>query len=681
MNLSQSCRWRGRSPRRRGRHGGGFPVASPGDSRRGGHRAADRRPVICALAPRQRPGYRRRPSKRSLPRRRRVHVFLAPAHPREFKLKVTRRRWCGCPPAHRVRRERCEDVEFSARTRPARARLPRRGGERPSTPARPPSTFPTRWGTGPVALRRHIENAARPVRGIERCASAWHCHDDLGMRCEQPGALQAGARQVSAPSTASGSRGNCSLEEVVMALRTPRLLRLRTGIAPAALLGQPGGASDRLPRARTNKAWPQNASRHESGIHQTDDQPRADVRGDAPEDGAQEHNLCPGPAQRRMRTAGSAIWAISSSPSDRPGVRGAEEAGRQEEGIYDGDLDALLVGLFQNGTARRWQLASLNAVSGTGSPPTAAVSLRARDGRKLDEGGHRRRARRRGVQVHRAITGVKAHLRDFYVASVTAAGPQGEVVVASSTRVAPPRPRPEHRHRAGHAEGRTGGGEPDRRRPPPAQRAPSRDGLWRSLNTTLFEKIWDAHLWRPRPGKRRRCCTSICTWCTSHLAANLRGAARAWAARAPAGPHGRHHGSSTPTTPRRPGTRLLVEGPRVRRPARALRRTAPGSASSCTRSLQRSSRESSSESAPRWGSRCPGHRGLRRQPHQHHGAFGAFASASQPAGGAVLATQCLLAARRIRACKSASGPITGPGVGQVPDPGVIARSGSGRDGK
>jgi len=53
--------------------------------------------------------------------------------------------------------------------------------------------------------------------------------------------------------------------------------------------------------------------------------------------------------------------------------------------IYDGDLDALLVGLFQNGTARRWQLASLNAVSGTGTPPTAAVSLLARDGRKLDE--------------------------------------------------------------------------------------------------------------------------------------------------------------------------------------------------------------------------------------------------------------------------------------------------------
>ncbi|HEY4770699.1 MAG TPA: alpha-isopropylmalate synthase regulatory domain-containing protein, partial [Myxococcales bacterium] len=98
--------------------------------------------------------------------------------------------------------------------------------------------------------------------------------------------------------------------------------------------------------------------------------------------------------------------------------------------IYDGDLDALLVGLFQNGTARRWQLASLNAVSGTGSPPTAAVSLLARDGRKLDEAATGDGPVDAVFKCIERITGVKAHLRDFYVASVTAGeDAQGEVVV------------------------------------------------------------------------------------------------------------------------------------------------------------------------------------------------------------------------------------------------------------
>ena len=100
-----------------------------------------------------------------------------------------------------------------------------------------------------------------------------HCHDDLGLSVANSlAAIQAGARQVECTINGIGERaGNCSLEEVVMALKTRR---------------------DRLPyddRIRTEFLYPcsqllssiitfgpqpnkaivgRNAFAHEAGIHQ-----------------------------------------------------------------------------------------------------------------------------------------------------------------------------------------------------------------------------------------------------------------------------------------------------------------------------------------------------------------------------------------------------------------------------
>jgi 2-isopropylmalate synthase len=102
--------------------------------------------------------------------------------------------------------------------------------------------------------------------------------------------------------------------------------------------------------------------------------------------------------------------------------------------IYDGDLDALLVNLFQNGhgaAGARWQLVSLNAVSGTGTPPTAAVSLLRRDGRKVDEAATGDGPVDAVFKCIERITGVKVRLVDFQIASVTAGeDAQGEVNVS-----------------------------------------------------------------------------------------------------------------------------------------------------------------------------------------------------------------------------------------------------------
>src|SRR5713226_9512905 len=60
------------------------------------------------------------------------------------------------------------------------------------------------------------------VAGIDRIRLSVHCHDDLGMQVANSlTAVVAGARQIECTINGIGERaGNCSLEEVVMALKT-----------------------------------------------------------------------------------------------------------------------------------------------------------------------------------------------------------------------------------------------------------------------------------------------------------------------------------------------------------------------------------------------------------------------------------------------------------------------------
>ncbi len=100
-----------------------------------------------------------------------------------------------------------------------------------------------------------------------------HCHDDLGLAVANSlAAVQAGARQIECTVNGIGERaGNCSLEEVVMAMKTRRdRLPYTTGIVTEQLYP----ASQLLSTIITfgpqpNKAIVgENAFAHEAGIHQ-----------------------------------------------------------------------------------------------------------------------------------------------------------------------------------------------------------------------------------------------------------------------------------------------------------------------------------------------------------------------------------------------------------------------------
>jgi len=111
------------------------------------------------------------------------------------------------------------------------------------------------------------------VPNIDRAIISVHCHNDLGLAVANSiAAVQAGAEQVECTINGIGERaGNCSLEELVMILRTRRdILPFRTNVVtehltPASrLLSNVTGIV-----VQPNKAIVgANAFAHEAGIHQ-----------------------------------------------------------------------------------------------------------------------------------------------------------------------------------------------------------------------------------------------------------------------------------------------------------------------------------------------------------------------------------------------------------------------------
>src|SRR5438067_1073451 len=177
--------------------------------------------------------------------------------------------------AVRYAREFFDDVEYSAedaaRTEPDfLAEVVERAVAAGATTINIPDTvgyaLPAQFG----ALIGHLR---KTVRGIDRVVLSVHCHNDLGLAVANTlSAIEAGARQVECTVNGIGERaGNCSLEEVVMAVHTRAdHFGLRTSIRTAELV-----ATSRIVSEATgflvqrNKAVVgENAFAHEAGIHQ-----------------------------------------------------------------------------------------------------------------------------------------------------------------------------------------------------------------------------------------------------------------------------------------------------------------------------------------------------------------------------------------------------------------------------
>jgi 2-isopropylmalate synthase len=115
---------------------------------------------------------------------------------------------------------------------------------------------------------------SKRVPNIDKAVISVHCHNDLGLAVANSlAAVENGAGQIECTINGIGERaGNCSLEEVVMALRTrQRLLPLRHAASTRRGWCRPAGWSRNITgmQVQRNKAIVgRNAFAHEAGIHQ-----------------------------------------------------------------------------------------------------------------------------------------------------------------------------------------------------------------------------------------------------------------------------------------------------------------------------------------------------------------------------------------------------------------------------
>ena len=205
----------------------GFPIASPGDFESVREIARLVRGVqVCGLARCNNADIDRAGEALREAEHPRIHVFLATsAIHREFKLKMDKEEIITRAVAGVKRaKEYCDNIEFSpedaARTESDfLCQVVEAAIEAGATTVNIPDTVG--YGT-PAQYGLAIKTLVDRVSNIDRAVISVHCHDDLGMAVANSLAgVENGAGQIECTINGIGERaGNCSLEEVVMALRT-----------------------------------------------------------------------------------------------------------------------------------------------------------------------------------------------------------------------------------------------------------------------------------------------------------------------------------------------------------------------------------------------------------------------------------------------------------------------------
>ena len=421
----------------------GFPIASPGDFEAVRRIAQHvRGSVICGLARCRDEDIDRAWEAVQDAEQARIHVFLATsAIHREYKLKMTKEDIISAA-VEGVKRAKgyCSNVEFSpedaSRTEiDFLCQVVEAAIEAGATTVNIPDTVG-------YATPAHMGNVIRVLKSrvpnIEKAVISVHCHNDLGMAVANSlAAVEAGAGQVECTINGIGERaGNCSLEEIVMALRTrhdyyhaqTRVVTQRIVPTSRLVAGITG-----IQVQRNKAIVGQNAFAHEAGIHQDGmlKEPRTyEIM--RPEDvGLTKSDLVLGKHSGRAALADRAKamgYRLSTEQLKQVFEQFKVLADKKKE-IYDADLAALIEHQI-HAVAELWKLDSYELACATGRTP--AVTLRIRRG---DELVSTKVAAGDGPidAVFLAIeelTGVAVVCKDFRVHSVTVGkDAQGEVMV------------------------------------------------------------------------------------------------------------------------------------------------------------------------------------------------------------------------------------------------------------
>jgi 2-isopropylmalate synthase len=421
----------------------GFPAASRGDWE--AVQAVARQvegPIIAALARCNREDIERAHKATQDAARRRLHVFLATsAIHRQHKLNMAKDEIVrAAVEGVQIAREFAEDVEFSpedaARTEPEfLAQVVEAVVEAGATTVNIPDTVgytvPDEFGELFRYLRQH-------VRGIERVRLSVHCHDDLGMAVANSlTAVVAGARQIECTINGIGERaGNCSLEEVVMALKTrDAFFNLDTGINTTRLYPTSRMLANIVgtPIPRNKAIVGENAFAHESGIHQHGMlKHHSTYEIMRPQDvGLSRSALVLGKHSGRHALR-ERIKELGFELDDAEFARVFDEfkalADKKKE-LYDGDIEALVLQAEHSATGP-WSLINLRTISDGSKLAEATVKLKHVDGREIEMKSTGDGPVDAALKAIERATGVDVVLRKFEVRSVSAGeDAQGEALV------------------------------------------------------------------------------------------------------------------------------------------------------------------------------------------------------------------------------------------------------------
>jgi 2-isopropylmalate synthase len=254
----------------------GFPIASEGDFE--AVRAISKEFTwvqVAALARSSTGDVERAARSLELARRPRIHTFIATSDIHlKYKLKKSRQHVLAeAVAAVELARKYVDDVEFSAedgaRTDPdyleeVSKAVVAAGARTVNIPDTVGYSVPEEYG----ALIGRIVKALGDTAVV-----SVHCHDDLGLAVANSlAAVKAGARQIECTVNGIGERaGNCSLEEVVMVMKTRHdYYPFKTGIHTEHLYATSQLLSSIITFGpQPNKAIVgRNAFAHEAGIHQ-----------------------------------------------------------------------------------------------------------------------------------------------------------------------------------------------------------------------------------------------------------------------------------------------------------------------------------------------------------------------------------------------------------------------------
>jgi 2-isopropylmalate synthase len=256
----------------------GFPITSPGDFE--AVEEISRKvegPVICGLARTHKADIDAAWNAIKDSQRPRIHTFISTSDIHiEHQLQTDRDDVKGqARAAVTLAKSYCEDVEFSPMDATRAdieftAEVCAIAVEEGATVISIPDTV---GYTTPEEYSEYFRRLYELVPGLREVELSVHCHDDLGLAVANSYAgVLAGARQVECAINGIGERaGNCSLEEIVMLVKTRAdVHHLSTGVNSHELARTSRMVSRLTGYAiQPNKAIVgRNAFAHESGIHQ-----------------------------------------------------------------------------------------------------------------------------------------------------------------------------------------------------------------------------------------------------------------------------------------------------------------------------------------------------------------------------------------------------------------------------